>query len=261
MITLGRFDIQFAISTLSQYSMAPRAGHMLALHRVFGYLDKYPDGMIPIDVNDPPIRKEAIITQGQNWIEFYPDAEEDVPHDALLPLGEVATMTVFVDADHARDKVTRRSVTGIILLVNNTPLVWISKRQKTVETSTYGSELVAARIAVDLIIEMRYKFRMLGIQLEDKTLMVGDNMSVVLNTTIPSSSLKKKHLGCAYHRVREGIAGGFILFGHIDSSKNFADIGTKPLGTSQLHGLIDPYLFRYPKHLSQAKGNIPPTCE
>ena len=60
------------------------------------------------------------------------------------------------------EKVSRRSVTGIVLLINNTPICWISKRQKTVETSTYGSELVAARIAVDLIVEWRYKLRMLG---------------------------------------------------------------------------------------------------
>jgi hypothetical protein len=147
-------------------------------------------------------------------------------------------------------------VTGIILLVNNTPLIWISKRQKTVESSTYGSELVAARIAIDLIIEMRYKFRMLGIQLEKQTVMVGDNMSVVLNTTIPSSSLKKKHLACSYHRVREAIAGKFVVFGHIDSVVNLADIGTKPLSTLIFHKLIGPYLFRIPKHLMEAKKDI-----
>ena len=234
--------------------MAPRKGHMLALHRVFGYLYRYPDGMIPIDIGSPPIRDKAIITKKQNWIEFYPDAEEDVPHDMLEQMGNEATLTVYVDADHARNKVTRRSVTGIILLVNNTPLVWVSKRQKTVETSTYGSELVAARMAVDLIIEIRYKFRMLGIRLEPKTLLVGDNMSVVLNTTIPSSTLKKKHLGCAYHRVREAVAGDIILYGHIPSEFNLADIGTKPLGFVQLHRLIDPYLFRYPRHLVKEKG-------
>ena len=171
LITLGRFDIQYAISTLSQYSMAPRAGHMIALHRVFGYLSKYPDGKICIDVNDPPIRNQAMVTKGQNWVEFYPDAQEDIPGDMLLPKGEEAKITVFVDADHARNKVTRRSVTGIVLLINNTPLVWISQRQKTVETSTYGSELVAARVAIDLIIEMRYKLRMLGVKLEPQTLL------------------------------------------------------------------------------------------
>ena len=83
--------------------------------------------------------------------------------------------------------------------------------------------MVAARIAIDLIIEMRYEFRMLAIKLEKDTFMVSDNMSVVLNITIPSSSLKKKHLGCAYHRVREAIAGGFVIYGHIDSKMNLAD--------------------------------------
>jgi hypothetical protein len=237
--------------------MAPKQGHMVALQRVFGYLKQYSDGKIPIDVGTPPIRDKALITKGQNWIEFYPDAEEDIPSDILTPMGAEATLTVYVDADHARDKVTRRSVTGIVLLVNNTPLVWISKRQKTVETSTYGSEMVAARIAIDLIIEMRYKLRMLGIKLEDQTMLLGDNMSVVLNTTIPSSALKKKHLACSYHRIREAIAGGFVVFGQIPSEHNLADIGTKPLGTFAFHRLIGPYMFRNPKHLENAKGISP----
>ena len=38
LITLGRFDVQYAISTLSQYAMAPRQGHYEAVQRVFGYL-------------------------------------------------------------------------------------------------------------------------------------------------------------------------------------------------------------------------------
>jgi hypothetical protein len=140
-----------------------------------------------------------------------------------------------------------------MLLLKNTPLVWISKRQKTVETSTYGSEMIATRIAIDLIIEMRYKLRMLGVELEKQSMLVGDNMSVVLNTTIPSSSLKKKNLACAYHHVREAIAGDFVVYGHIPSSSNLADVGAKPLGTLPFHRLIDPYLFRMPKHLIDAK--------
>jgi hypothetical protein len=254
LITLGRFDIQYAISTMSQYSMAPRRGHMEELQRVFGYLQKYSNGKIPIDIADPPIRKETVYTSGQQWIEFYPDASEDIPDDMLEPKGMEARLTVYVDADHARNKVTRRSVTGIIMLLNNTPLVWISKRQKTVETSTYGSELVAARIAIDLIIEMRYKLRLLGVRLEEQTVMLGDNMSVVLNTTIPSSSLKKKHLACSYHRIREAIAGRYVKFGHVRSEKNLADVNTKPLDSTAFHRIIDPYLFRNPEHLRVAKG-------
>jgi len=167
-------------------------------------------------------------------------------------MGNKVKLTCYVDADHARDQVTRKSVTGIVLLLNNTPLIWLSKRQKTVETSTYGSELVAARIACDLICEWRYKMRMLGCDLEDESWMIGDNMSVVLNTTLPSSSLKKKHLACAYHRVREAIAAGFIKFGHIGSDENVADICTKPLGNQPFLYLATKYLFRKPKTLIKA---------
>ena len=86
--------------------------------------------MIPIDIEDAPIREECVVTKGQNWIEFYPDAEEDIPVDTLEPMGNKAEITVFVDADHARDNVTRRSVTGILLLLNNTPWYGYPKGRK-----------------------------------------------------------------------------------------------------------------------------------
>jgi hypothetical protein len=87
-------------------------------------------------------------------------------------------------------------------MLNNTPIRWVSKRQKTVEISTYGSELVASRVATEPILEVRYILRSLGLALDGQALMLGDNMSVVLNTTFPSSLLKKKHNAIAYHRVR-----------------------------------------------------------
>jgi hypothetical protein len=85
---------------------------------------------------------------------------------------------------------------------------------------------------------------MLGVKLEDKSLLVGDNMAVVLNTTIPSSMLKKKHLACNYHKIRETIAAGIIDFGHINSQDNLADIATKPLGKVAFERLLQAYLFR-----------------
>ena len=44
----------------------------------------------------------------ENWDELYPDAKEDVPDRMPTPKGKEVRITVFVDADHARDKVTRR---------------------------------------------------------------------------------------------------------------------------------------------------------
>jgi hypothetical protein len=127
-----------------------------------------------------------------------------VPEDKPEPTsGRKTQITVLVDADHAHCAVTRRSVTGILVFVNSTPVRWYSKMQKTIETSTYGSELVAARIATDIAIEFIYNVRMMGFEIDRPVNMFGDNQSVILNTTIPSSQLKKKIHGCAHHRIRD----------------------------------------------------------
>jgi hypothetical protein len=128
-------------------------------------------------------------------------------------------MTVYVDADHAHDLVTRRSITGILVMLNNTPTRSISKYQKTVETSTYGSELVASRVATELILEIRYMLWSLGVAVDGPALMLGDNMSVVLNTTVTSSMLKKKHDAIVYHRVREAFAARVMRFAYIKSEE------------------------------------------
>ena len=134
-------------------------------------------------------------------------------------------------------------------MINNTPIRWLSKRQKTVESSTYGSELVAARIATEMILELRYMLRMIGVPIDGPAALLGDNMSVVINTTVPSSVLKKKHCAIGYHRVRESIAAGVMTFVHIPSTENIADVMTKPLGNQQFHSLIKPMLFRAPVHV------------
>jgi hypothetical protein len=91
--------------------------------------------------------------------------------------------------------------------------------QKTVESSTYGSELVAARIATDTALELRYNVRMMGFGLDGPVNMFGDNQSAILNTTIPSSQLKKKIHACAYHRIREMIICRAIRFIHCQSDQ------------------------------------------
>jgi hypothetical protein len=94
----------------------------------------------------------------------------------------------FVDADHAGNLITRRSQTGILLFVNRALIVWYSKRQNTVETSTFGSEFVAMRIAVELIESLRYKLRMFGIPIDGPTNVYCDNEAVTKNAIYPEST-------------------------------------------------------------------------
>jgi hypothetical protein len=88
---------------------------------------------------------------------------------------------------------------------------------------------------------------MLGVDVDGSAMMFGDNKSVVINTTMPSPQLKKKHNSMAYHQVREAIATWIISFFHIPSVSNFADILTKPLSSSTFYKLVKPLLFRTPK--------------
>ncbi len=105
------------------------------------------------------------------------------------------------------------------------------------ETSTFGSEFVALKIAVELIEGLRYKLRMMGVPLDGPTSVFCDNAAVVINTTALESTLKKKHNAIAYHRVREANAAGIIRISKIDVTYTLADILTKLLPGPRLRDL------------------------
>ena len=107
----------------------------------------------------------------------------------------------FVDVDHAGNKVMHHLHTGIIISLNRSPIVWFSKHQNTVETLTFGSEFVALHIPMELIESLHYKLRMFSIPLDRLANVFCDNEAVVKNTTVPASTLKKKHNLIAYHCI------------------------------------------------------------
>lgn len=241
-VSLCRFDIHVSVMTMGRFRAAPRAGHLERLKRICGYLRKYPDGAIRYRIIVPT---EGYINPRRfDWMNtVYGKCKEDIPSNIPIPLGISVRCTTYEDANLMHDLTTGRSVTGIIHLVNLTPVEWFSKRQATVETATYGSEFVAARSAVEQIIDLRYTLRELGVPLDGPTWMFGDNESVVTSSTIPSSLLNKRHNALSYHRVREAVAAGFINFIHIAGTSNIADVLTKFLPRAAFWPLIGHILF------------------
>ena len=77
--------------------------------------------------------------------------------------------------------------------------MWYSKRQNTVESSTFGSEFVALRVAKGL----RYKLTMFGVPIDGATSVMSDNQSITKNATVPASMLSKKHNSICYHKARK----------------------------------------------------------
>ena len=111
-----------------------------------------------------------------------------------------------MDANLNHCLATLRSVTGCLHFVNHTPIDSYSKRQATVETATYGSEFVASKTVTEEIIDLRHTLRYLGVPIKTKSYLFGDNRSVVTSSTLPQSTLGKRHNILGYHRVREAIA-------------------------------------------------------
>ena len=109
--------------------------------------------------------------------------------------GNGVSTLCFIDSDHVDCKV-------IIIFVSKAPILWYSKHQNTVETSTFGSEFCAMKIAVDMIEGFCYKLQMMGIPLTSPTSVFCNNESVVKNNMkAPESTLKKHHNAITYHRA------------------------------------------------------------
>jgi hypothetical protein len=241
-VSIGRFDITTAVMTMSSFRAMPRIGHMTRVKRLYGYLAKMKDGAIRIRTGEPDY--SALPDQAFEWERsVYGDVSEMLPSDAPKPLGKYVTLTHYYDANLFHDIVTGRSVTGILHLINKTPLDWYSKKQATVETATYGSEFVAARTCVDQIIDLRTTLRYLGVPVRDKSYVFGDNKTVVDSSTIPHAKLHKRHNALSFHRVREAIAAKFVAMYHLEGIFNPADILSKHWAYPQVWHNLKPLLF------------------
>ena len=63
--------------------------------------------------------------------------------------------------------------------------MWLSKKHNSIEMSTFGSDFIALKLTVKLVIELRYKLRMFGVPLEVPTDVFCDNEEVFKNTSTP----------------------------------------------------------------------------
>jgi hypothetical protein len=110
-IILGHLDVMYAVQTMARFSHAPKQGHLNRMLRVFGYLKAYMKQGITYDEKEHQGPKFECTDV--NWEEQYPGAREELPPDIPKPKGKPIQITCYVDADHAGDHATRRSVTEL----------------------------------------------------------------------------------------------------------------------------------------------------
>jgi len=242
-VTLGRFDIAQAVMSLSSFRVAPRHGHLKNAQHIYGYLRKHPKAVIRFRTHRPNMDRYTM--PEHDWMYSVYGSENADIDDPLFPTpkGKPVLSISFKDANLYHCKLTGRAATGVFHMLNQTPIDWYSKKQPTVETATYGSEFVAAKTATEQIMDLRFTLKSMGVPVEEKSYLLGDNQSVITSSTLPHSTLSKRHNALAYHRVRSAVAAGFLKFCHIPSEGNVADILTKNLNAATLWAHIKYVLF------------------
>ena len=227
-VELGRIDICMETSAMASMMALPRQGHLKVLFHMFAFLKQRHNGVMVFDPTEPDI--DLTKFPNEDWTATaYRQCHEDIPLNAPKSRGIGFSMRAFVDSDHAGDSVTRRSRTGFIIFLNSAPIHWHSKKQTSIETSTFGAEFIAMKQCCEYVRGLRYKLRMMGIPVGLPSYIYGDNQSVLSNTGLPHSVLKKKSSSIAYHFVREGVARSEWRTTYINTNYNPADMCTKSL--------------------------------
>ena len=120
-----RFDLTYAVTYLSRFSVPPREGHLDLAKKVFGYLNKYTSQGCVINPQEMTIdveyeKVELKMDFGNKYSYFQEDIDDRFPE----PRFDELDLKVFVDSVHVHDKVTVRSITGLFSVVVSTPMTW-----------------------------------------------------------------------------------------------------------------------------------------
>jgi hypothetical protein len=137
---------------------------------------------------------------------------------------------LWVDADFANSTEDRKSISGMILIVNKNTIMYQSKKQSIVSLSTCESEFVSMASGiqsllwfVNLLDELKIPYA--------KPKIKCDNQATIKYVRNPNNVTKNKHISIKYNFVRDSIQEKFDLE-YVASNLNLADVLTKPLPRS-----------------------------
>ena len=90
------------------------------------------------------------------WFELYGDVKEDIMYNTPSAYRKPVDITIYVDAEHANENITRRSHIGILIFFHSAPTMWYSKQQDTINSSNSWSGVVSLGTDIYIIKIMRY---------------------------------------------------------------------------------------------------------
>ena len=228
-VTHGRFDVNTAVMSMSSFCAQLRQGHLNRLSRIIAYPCKYRHFKICSCTEEPDFL--WLKDNKQNWSNpVYGKPTEDKPKDAPKPLSKLVHLISYFDANLMHDVLSGKAVTGILHFSNKTPVAWYCKKQNLSECATYSAKYLSYRTCIKQIVDLGNTLRYLGLNLQDKCYVSGDNKSMINSSTVPYARLHKQNNILSYHYVRSTLAAGYINLIHIPSQSNTIDIVSKYWG-------------------------------
>ena len=203
------------------------------MFHVFSYLKNHQNTEMVFDPSYPEIDHNQFERQYWSHNVYGESLTSDLPPNMPEPRGLAFVLSTYIDSDHAGNTITRRSRTGFLVYFNSDLIHWMPKKQNSIETSSFGSDFCAMKVATEYIRGLRFKLRMMGIPCTEPAYIYGENKSVLANMTMPHSVLKKKYNSIAFHFVREGSAKDELRTTYFNKNENPADMMTKPLPSGE----------------------------
>jgi len=189
-----RPDISTAVSLCGRFAQNPGVKHWMALLRIAAYL---------------------ISTQS-----------------LALELGGFCrnvSLEAYSDANWGGDTDNRRSRSGHVLLLNGSPIVWVSKLQQSVALSSTESEYVALSLCCQDVAWTRNLLDQLGFKQHEPTNVFEDNASCIKIAESKRQMPGVKHVEIRYHFVRDMVQQGIVRLSPIGTTEMLADTLTKCL--------------------------------
>jgi hypothetical protein len=241
-VSIGRLDIVTAVMSLSSFHAMPRRGHLERAKQIYGYLQKMKEARIRVLTNE--LDYSDYQDPEYDWSSsVYGDVKEIIPTDIPEPKGKYVTLSHYFDANLYHDMVSGRSVTAILHFLNQTLMDWYSKKQAMVETATFGSEFITARTTINQIVDLRMTLRYLGIPIQEKSYIFGDNKTVIDASSTPHAKLHKRHNALSFHCVREAVASKYVTIFHLPGKYNPANILSKHWAYALVWRTMNALLF------------------
>ena len=197
-----RPDISFAITRLSQFNKNANSTLIQHAKRIFQYINKTKDYGIYVD-----------------------------PSDKMILKG-------YCDASYAEHNSNKKSISGYVFFLDDTPISWKTQTQKNIAKSTMEAELYSIESAISEAIWLRNILEELNFK-QLTTEIFCDNQAAILFSTDQIRNARNKHINVKYFYAKEKIENKEIKLTYISTKDMIADGLTKPLSKNLFNKFIN----------------------